>query len=131
MIMPGFLFIIVFCFIPMVGIIMAFQDYTPAKGLWASPFVGLKHFSYMFSLPESFRIFRNTLLIAFGKIFFGTLMAIVFAVLLNEIRLTALKKTVQTIVYLPHFLSWAVLASVVVNMVNLDGPINQFFTGLG
>jgi putative aldouronate transport system permease protein len=131
MVLPGFAFVVIFCFVPMVGIIMAFQDFSPAKGLFGSPFVWLKHFAYMFSLPESFRIFRNTLLIAFGKILFGTVMAIFFAVLLNEIRLGRLKKGVQTIVYLPHFLSWVVLASVVVNMVNLDGPVNQFLTTIG
>ncbi|MDR1787195.1 MAG: ABC transporter permease subunit [Treponema sp.] len=131
MTLPGFAFVVIFCFVPMVGIIMAFQDYAPAKGLFGSPFVGVKHFAYLFSLPESFRIFRNTLLIAFGKIVLGSLTAIVFSILLNEIRIARLKKGIQTIVYLPHFLSWVVLASVVVNMVNLDGPVNQGIAALG
>jgi putative aldouronate transport system permease protein len=131
MILPGILFIVVFCYIPMGGIIMAFQDYSPAKGLWASDFVGFKHFKYIFALPESFRVFRNTLLIALGKIILGSIMAIFFTVLLNEVRNRLLKKSIQTIVYLPHFLSWVVLASVVVNMINLDGPLNQLLTGIG
>ncbi len=131
MMMPGMVFIFIFCFVPMFGILMAFQDYVPAKGIMGSEFVGLEHFKYMFSLPDVGRIFRNTLIIAVGKIVIGSLMAIVFAILLNEIRVKFLKKTVQTIVYLPHFLSWVVLAAVVVNMVNLDGPVNQILAAAG
>ncbi len=131
MMAPGMLFILVFSYIPMFGIIMAFQDYVPAKGILRSKFVGLKNFAYMFTLPDVGRIFTNTLLIALGKIFLGTLMAIVFAILLNEIRVRVFKRLVQTIVYLPHFLSWVVLAAVVVNMVNLDGPVNQMIAALG
>ena len=131
MMMPGMVFIFIFCFVPMFGILMAFQDYVPAKGIMGSEFVGLEHFKYMFSLPDVGRIFRNTLIIVVGKIVIGSLMAIVFAILLNEIRVKFLKKTVQTIVYLPHFLSWVVLAAVVVNMVNLDGPVNQILAAAG
>jgi len=131
MMAPGMIFVLIFCFVPMFGILMAFQDYVPAKGILGSEFVGLKNFEYMFSVPDVGRIFMNTLIIAVGKILLGTLMAIVFAVLLNEIRVKFLKKTVQTVVYLPHFLSWVVLAAVVVNMVNLDGPLNQFLAVLG
>ena len=131
MMMPGMVFIFIFCFVPMFGILMAFQDYVAAKGIMGSEFVGLEHFKYMFSLPDVGRIFRNTLIIAVGKIVIGSLMAIVFAILLNEIRVKFLKKTVQTIVYLPHFLSWVVLAAVVVNMVNLDGPVNQILAAAG
>lgn len=131
MMLPGMAFVAVFCFVPMVGIVMAFQDYVPAKGILKSKFVGLEHFKYMMELPDIVQIFTNTLVIAVGKIILGTLMAIVFAILLNEIRVKFLKKTIQTIVYLPHFLSWVVLAAVVVNMVNLDGPVNQFIAALG
>lgn len=131
MMAPGMMFILVFSYIPMFGIVMAFQDYVPAKGILGSEFVGLKNFFYMFSLPDVGRIFFNTLLIAVGKIVLGTLMAIVFAILLNEIRVQVFKRLVQTVVYLPHFLSWVVLAAVVVNMVNLDGPVNQMIGALG
>lgn len=131
MMLPGMAFVAVFCFVPMVGIVMAFQDYVPAKGIFKSKFVGLEHFKYMMELPDIVQIFTNTLVIAVGKIILGTLMAIVFAILLNEIWVKFLKKTIQTIVYLPHFLSWVVLAAVVVNMVNLDGPVNQFIAALG
>lgn len=128
---PGLFFLIVFSYIPMVGIIMAFQDFVPAKGLFRSEFVGLKHFIYMFQLPDIGKIIRNTVVIALGKMIFCTILAIMFAILLNEIRVKFLKKSVQTIVYLPHFLSWVVLASVVTNMFGLDGSVNQFLKWIG
>lgn len=110
---------------------MAFQDFVPAKGLFRSEFAGLKHFIYMFQLPDIGKIIRNTVVIALGKMIFGMILAIAFAILLNEIRIKFMKKTVQTIVYLPHFLSWVVLASVVTNLFGLDGSVNQFFTSIG
>lgn len=131
MMIPGMIFVIVFCYVPMFGIFMAFQDYVPAKGIFGSEFVGMKHFRYMLSLPDIGQIVTNTIVIALGKIILGTIMAIVFAILLNEIRVKLFKKTVQTIVYLPHFLSWVVLAAVVVNMVNLDGTVNQLLHMVG
>jgi len=131
MMLPGMFFLILFNYVPMVGIIMAFQDFVPSKGLWGSNFVGLKHFIYMVQLPDIAKVIRNTLIISIGKILLGTFMAIAFSILLNEIRLKFFKKTVQTIVYLPHFLSWVVLAAVVMNMFNLDGPINQFIASIG
>ena len=131
MMLPGMLFLFVFSYIPMFGIIMAFQDYVPAKGILGSKYVGLKHFKYMFSLPDIGQIFANTMIIAIGKIILGTFMAICFAILLNEIRSKFFKKSVQTIVYLPHVLSWVVLAAVVVNMVNLDGIVNVLLETIG
>lgn len=131
MMAPGMIFLLIFSFIPMVGIIMAFQDYVPAKGITGSKFVGLKHFKYMFSLPDIGIVMRNTIVIALGKIILGTIVAIMFAILLNEIRMKFLKKTVQTLVYLPHFLSWVVLAAVITNMFKLDGSVNQVLTSLG
>lgn len=131
MMIPGMIFVIAFCYVPMFGIVMAFQNYVPAKGIFGSEFVGLEHFRRMFSLPDIGQIVTNTMVIAIGKIILGTIVAIVFAILLNEIRLKFFKKTVQTIVYLPHFLSWVVLAAVVVNMVNLDGMVNQILQFLG
>nr|WP_277674267.1 ABC transporter permease subunit [Piscibacillus halophilus] len=131
MMVPGIIFLLIFNFTPMFGILMAFQDFVPAKGILGSEFVGLEHFIYMFSLSDIGQVFRNTIVIALGKIVFGSLLAIVFSILLNEIRLKFLKKSVQTVVYLPHFLSWVVLATVVVNMFNLDGTVNQILTFFG
>ena len=131
MMLPGMLFLLIFSYIPMVGIIMAFQDFSTGKGIFGSPFVGLKHFKYMFSLPDIWKIIRNTLTIAIGKMLITTLIAVVFAILLNEIRVRSLKRTVQTVVYLPHFLSWVILASIVVNLFSLDGSVNQALGKLG
>lgn len=130
-VLPGMIFLLIFNYLPMFGLVMAFQDFVPAKGFFGSKFVGLKHFRYMLQLPDIGRVIRNTLIIALGKIFFGMILAIAFAILLNEIRMKFLKSTVQTIVYLPHFLSWVVLAAVAVNLFNLDGSVNQILSSIG
>lgn len=131
MMLPGMLFLLIFSYIPMFGIAMAFQDYSTGKGISGSPFAGLKYFKYMFTLPDIGEIIRNTLVISAGKMIFTTLASLTFAILLNEIRKKWLKQSIQTIVYLPHFLSWVILASVVVNMFSLDGIINQILTSFG
>lgn len=124
MILPGLVLVAIFEYGPMFGITMAFQDYVPAKGILGSKWVGLKHFKAMLAIPDCGRILRNTLALSFGKIFGTMLLAIVFAILLNEIRITRLKKITQTIVYLPHFLGWVVLAGVVRNILGPDGLLN-------
>ncbi|WP_430610577.1 ABC transporter permease [Enterococcus sp. DIV0876] len=131
MIIPGIIFILIFSYGPMFGLLMAFQDYVPAKGVLGSEFVGLAHFRYLFSLPDIFLVTQNTIFIAFWKIIFNTIVPILFAILLNEVRMKWLKRSIQTIVYLPHFLSWVILASVVVNLFSLDGTINQIIQNLG
>ena len=131
MMLPGMVFVLIFCYAPMFGLVMAFQDFVPAKGFFGSEWVGLKHFKDLFATSDIWELMRNTLVIALGKIVFGILAAIIFSLLLNEIKVRFLKKTVQTIVYLPHFISWVVLASVVANLFNLDGIVNQILTLLG
>ena len=131
MMAPGMIFLIIFSFVPMVGIVMAFQDYVPAKGILNSAWVGLENFKYMIQIPDSMNILRNTVVIALGKIVFGTLVPIVFALLLNEIRLKWAKKSIQTIVYLPNFLSWAVVAAVVINVFDYNGPVNSIIQAFG
>ena len=131
MMMPGMIFLIIFSFIPMIGIVMAFQNYMPAKGILASQWVGLDNFAFMFQIPDSKQIFINTLVIAISKILAGTIVTVFFALLLNEIRVKFLKKTIQTIVYLPNFLSWVILATVILNIFSFEGPINAFLSFLG
>ena len=131
MLAPGMMFLILFSFIPMFGIIMAFQDYIPTKGILGSPWVGLDYFKYMLEIPDSMSILKNTLIIAIGKIILSTIVPITFALLLNEIRIKWAKKTIQTVVYLPHFLSWAVLAVVVANIFSFEGPVNAFLGMFG
>ena len=131
MILPGIIFILIFSYGPMFGLLMAFQDYVPAKGVLGSEFVGFEHFRYLFSLPDIFLVTKNTIFIAFWKIVFNTIVPILFAILLNEVRVKWMKSSIQTIVYLPHFLSWVILASVVVNLFSLDGTVNQILQNFG
>lgn len=125
MMLPAMVFLVIFSIVPMFGIVMAFQNYVPAKGIFHSKWVGLNNFKYMFSLPDCAQIFQNTLIIAIAKIIFGTIAAVLFALLLNEIRVKWFKKSVQTIVYLPNFLSWVVLSTIILNIFSIDGPINM------
>ena len=127
MMLPGMIFVLLFNFVPMFGIIMAFQDYKPAKGFLGSNWVGLKHFKYLLQIPDGMQIFRNTLVISLGKLALGTIAAVLFAILLNEIQSMWLKKSVQTIVYLPHFLSWVVLATAIRSIFGMDGVVNAIF----
>lgn len=131
MIAPGMIFLLIFSYAPMFGLIMAFQDFVPARGFLGSDFVALDNFIYIFNLPDIWQVTYNTVFIAVGKIVLNTIIPIIFAILLNEIRVKWMKKTMQTIVYLPHFLSWVILASVILNLFNLDGTVNQVLQSLG
>ena len=131
MLLPGMIFLVIFSIIPMFGIVMAFQNFVPAKGIFDSKFVGLAQFRRLFMLPDFRQILENTLIIALSKIIIGTLLAIVFAVLLNECRNVRYKRFIQTAVYLPHFLSWVILAVMFSNIFSYTGIINQLVTALG
>ncbi|WP_461883817.1 ABC transporter permease [Fusicatenibacter sp.] len=131
MILPGMIILAIFVFAPLVGSMMAFENYVPAKGLLGSKWVGLENFKFIFSLPDSRQVFFNTLIIAFAKLILNIIVPVTFAVLLNEIRAKFFKKTFQTIVYLPHFLSWVVLATVITNMFSLEGPFNAVIQAFG
>lgn len=131
MLVPSIIFLVIFSFLPMFGIIMAFQNYVPAKGILGSEWVWLDNFKFMFQMPDSKQIFLNTIIIAFWKIVVGTFVTISFALLLNEVRIKWAKKSIQTIVYLPNFLSWVILSTVVVNIFAYDGPINNILENLG
>ncbi len=131
MLLPGMIMLVVFVFVPLFGSVMAFENYSPAKGILGSKWVGLDNVKFIVSLPDSRQVFVNTLVIAFGKLVFNIVVPVLFAILLNEITVKIFKKTFQTIVYLPHFLSWVVLATVVTNMFSLSGPINSALSALG
>ena len=131
MLLPGMIILLLFVFIPLVGSLMAFQNYVPAKGLLGSKWVGLENYKFIFSLPDGRQVFVNTLVIAFAKLVMNIFVPVTFAILLNEITAKVFKRTFQTIVYLPHFLSWVVLATVVTNMFSLEGPFNAVVTMFG
>lgn len=131
MLMPGMILLFIFTFVPMFGVVMAFQNYIPAKGILGSKWVGLQNFKTIFTLRDSRQIFANTLIISFWKILLKSLIPISFALLINEVKNKVVKNCVQTIVYLPHFLSWVVFAAVVQMVFSLDGPINNLIAGFG
>ncbi len=131
MLLIPMIFLFVFGVLPKFGVVMAFQKFIPAKGFLGSKWVGLKYFRYMFELPDSWQVFENTLIIAVSKLVLGLIAPIVFALLLNEVRSVRLKRSVQTITYMPHFLSWVVLAIPVMNLFAYDGVVNNLAAALG
>lgn len=130
MLFPGTVCLFIFSIIPMLGIVIAFQDFIPTMGIRGSEWVGLENFKYMFQLPDTLYIFRNTLVIAVGKIVLTLVASIFFAILLNELRVVKAKKIVQTVAYLPHFLSWVILATIFRDMLDSNGIMNQVMQGL-
>ena len=125
MCVPGILWMIFFNIVPMFGIVMAFQKFNPSKGLFGSPWVGLKNFQYLFMMSDSTRVIVNTLLIATSKVVLNLIIPLIFALMLNEVRSLRYKKAIQTAVYLPHFLSWIILSSVILNLFSLNGVVNK------
>ena len=118
--------VLIFNYIPLAGLSIAFQNYNPgAGGLFGSEFVGLKWFHTAFNMPDFPSIFRNTLTMAVGKIILGQIAAIIFALLLNEVGNPFYKRTVQTITYFPHFLSWAIIGGIFTDMLSSSGVVNQ------
>ena len=131
MIIPGIIFVLLFRYYPMYGIIIAFQDFSPAKGFANSPWIGWENFEFLFSLPEFGRILGNTLLIAVAKIVADQIGAIILSLLLNEARLILFRRTIQTLIYLPHFLSWIVLGGILLDILAPHGILNQAIGNLG
>ncbi|MDF2961106.1 MAG: sugar transporter permease [Paenibacillus sp.] len=132
MIIPGLLLILIFSYGPMLGIVIAFQKFTPTKGIWGSPWIGLDNFAYVMKLPSFYQVIWNTVYIAVMKIIAGLIVPLTVAVLLNEIRKEFVKRTVQTLIYLPHFLSWVILSGVLVDILSpSSGIVNQGLQRLG
>lgn len=133
MILPALILVMIFSYTPMAGLVIAFQKFIPSKGMFGDQqWVGLGNFKYVFSLPGFNQALKNTVVIAFWKIILGLAVPIVFALLLNEVSRSGFKRTVQTIVYLPYFLSWVVLGGIFLDMLSpSSGIINQIITALG
>lgn len=131
MLLPGLIWMTMFNIVPMFGVVMAFKNFNPGKGIWGSPWVGLDNFIYMFQLNDARSVIANTLIIAVGKIVLNLLVPLIFALLLNEITQLRFKKLVQTVVYLPHFLSWVIMATIVIGIFGYRGVINHFITLMG
>ncbi|HIW32608.1 MAG TPA: ABC transporter permease subunit [Candidatus Paenibacillus intestinavium] len=131
MLLPAAIVTFIFAYLPMGGLVMAFQDFKPYDGLFGSKFVGLEHFRFMFEYPDSKEVIVNTIVISGLKIVFGLIVPFVFAMLLNEIRKVAFKRTVQTLVYLPHFISWVILGAILTDMLGSKGIVNSTLNLLG
>ncbi|TLS52124.1 sugar ABC transporter permease [Paenibacillus antri] len=132
MLTPGILFFLIFSYFPMVWIFIAFQDFKIGQGLAGSAFVGFKHFAALFQDEYFYVILRNTVLISSLKLLFGFPVPIVLALAMNEIRQRFVLRTIQSVIYLPHFLSWAVVATLMISIFSFDnGILNDFLKMLG
>ncbi|WP_336789223.1 ABC transporter permease [Paenibacillus sp. MMO-177] len=131
MLLPGMVWLVMFSIVPMFGILMAFQNYNPGMGLFKSEWVGLENFKYMFQLNDSKTVITNTFIIAIGKIVMNLIVPLVFAILLNELRNLRFKKLVQTVVYLPHFLSWVIMSTIVIGIFGYYGVVNTIIGYFG
>lgn len=131
MILPGLGLLVAFTFVPLIYSVIAFQKFNPALGIRKSPWVGLDNFKLMFTIPDAKVVFYNTLFIATFKIILLISVAVVFALLLNEVPFIHIKRWVQTFVYLPHFLSWVILAGVLRTILARNGLFNDALSFFG
>ena len=130
MLLPGVLLVLILSYIPLYGVIIAFQNYNPGMG-FSSPWVGLKNFQYLFSQPAFLRTIWNTFYIAFFKLIGGIVVPVVFALLLNELISNKLKRIFQTLIYIPNFLSWVIMAGVMMDLLAKNGAFNELLTAIG
>ncbi len=130
--LPGILYFVIYKYLPMWGIVIAFQDYSVFSGIRGSEWVGLEHFRNMFMANDFYEIFRNTLLISIYKLAWGFPGPIILAIMLNEIRHMLYKRSIQTLVYLPHFLSWIIVGGIVINVLSpSSGIVNKIIEMFG
>jgi ABC-type polysaccharide transport system, permease component len=122
---PFVIWLIIFKYIPLVGWVMAFQDFKPHLGFFNQTWVGFKHFIDLFNAPLFYRALQNTLGMSILGLFFGFTTSIGFAVLLNEMRFLSFKRFTQTVSYLPHFISWVVVANIITALLSVNGPVNE------
>ena len=120
-----------FHYYPMYGVVIAFQNFNPGKGFTGSPWVGLENFRYLFTNPDFKTVLSNSLIIALSKLITLQIFAVSLALLLNEARQMLFKRTVQTVIYLPHFLSWIVLGGILVDLLASNGLVNRALGVLG
>lgn len=126
LLLPGLLYFIVFKYVPMWGVLLAFKNYQPYTGFWNSEWVGLEHFRLFFNNPEFVMLLRNTLVLSFYNLLFFFPAPIVLAILLNEVRIAFYKRTIQTLIYVPHFISMVIVASLTyVFLTTEGGPVNE------
>lgn len=128
---PMLIWVLIFSYTPMYGVLMAFVDFIPGKTILQSDWAGLKHFKMFFDSPDFANVMRNTLAISSLNIIFGFPAPIILAILLNELRNKRFKKIVQSISYLPHFISWVVVASILFTILGNEGILNDILLSMG
>jgi len=132
LLIPAVVYYIVFCYVPMYGVTIAFKDYNFKKGILGSPWIGWENFEYMFNLGDFWRVFANSIWLSLLRMVITFPVPIILALLLNEVGSNKFKKFTQTAVYLPHFLSWAVIGGIMVNFLSPTwGVVNQVIQALG
>ena len=131
MMIPAMIFAVIFFLLPLIGLIMAFQDYSPSKGFFKSQFVDIYNFTKLFNRPDFWDTVENTIVIALAKIVAITILSIIIALLINEVQNNVLKKIIQTTIFLPYFLSWALLGNIFVEMFSQSGTVNYFLSFIG
>lgn len=132
MLIPPVMIVLVYCYLPMLGLVMAFQKFVPSLGFAGSAWVGLENFRYLFSTSGFSRALNNTLFIALMKIAVGMIVPVIFTLLLNEINRNNIKKAIQTLVYLPYFISWVLMAGIIIDLLSPGhGIINHLLGKLG
>jgi len=129
--LPGILWYLIFAYAPMYGLVIAFQNYSPARGMFGGPWVGFEHFISFFSSQFAWRVVRNTVLLSVYGIIFGFPVPIFLAIMLNEVKVNWFKRFAQSVSYLPHFISVVIVVGMVVNFVSPEGIINQAIVALG
>lgn len=131
MLIPAVVLVIIYSYIPMAGLVIAFEKYVPALGVFRSKWIGLGNFEYIIGLPNTFQVIWNTVFISLMKIVGGLLFPLILSLLLNEASKIWFKRTVQTVLYLPYFISWIILGGIFVDVLSLSGIVNNFLGILG
>lgn len=131
LLLPGLVWYGIFCYMPMGGLSLAFKDYKANLGVWGSPWIGFLNYDFVFRDPDFFRALRNTIVISFCRLLFQFPIPIILALLINEIRSRRYKKVLQTIYTFPHFLSWVIVASMILNLFGNNGTVNAMLNTVG
>ena len=130
MLLPAVILVIIFSYIPMVGVVIAFQDFMPTKGFFGSPWIGLRHFIYLSDLPDMAQVIRNTVVISVIKIVTNLSFSLLMALLLNEVVKTWFKRAMQTVYLFPYFLSWVILGGIFVDVFSMESGLAKFLFSL-
>lgn len=132
LLLPGVILVLIYQYVPMAGIVLAFKQFSPSKGMFGSSWIGWDHFRYMLDMPNIYQVLWNTILISAMKIVALAIVPVLFALLLNELRNRLVKRSVQTIVYFPHFLSWIILGGIFIDVLSpSEGIVNQLLQTIG